>query len=286
MINTGTQAPGRTGIGWLPLCGTFAVTAAIYVYRAVTSSATTPLILDTDDAMRLNQVHDFLNGQNWYDLVQHRLNTPYGAEIHWSRMIDLPEAALLFVLRPLAGSFADTLAAYIWPLGLMFILLYLTAKLSIRLAGQGALLPALVLPAFSLITMAEFAPGRLDHHSAQILLTLLLVLSSVESLTRPRYAIAAGIAAATAIAVGIEGLPMIAAAVLVYGLMWISIPARADALRNFGASFALASVAHLALALPPARWLSPACDAISDRVCRSGGVRRHRLCRAVAAAHA
>src|SRR4051812_39520237 len=94
-----------------PLAFCWALTAALYITKAVLTAGSTPLILDTDDAMRLTMVHDFLAGQGWFDLVQHRLNTPYGGEIHWSRLIDLPEAMLLFVLRPLFGAAADTALA-------------------------------------------------------------------------------------------------------------------------------------------------------------------------------
>src|SRR5437868_12898428 len=54
---------------------------------------------DADDNMRLMQVRDLLHGQPWYDLRQHRMNSPAGANIHWSRLVDLPIAALLLGLR-------------------------------------------------------------------------------------------------------------------------------------------------------------------------------------------
>ena len=192
-------------VGFWPLLVCWALTAVAFVIRATLTAGTTPLILDTDDAMRLNVVHDLLNGQAWFDFVQHRLNTPYGGEIHWSRLIDVPEAGLLLLLRPIFGAMADTAAAYIWPLALLAMLLWLTGKLAQRLGGRRALLPALLLPAFSLIAMAEFAPGRFDHHSAQVLLTLAMLYCAVAALERPRFAIGAGLAAATALAIGIEG---------------------------------------------------------------------------------
>eukprot|EP01036_Dinobryon_divergens_P006670 gene6670-8856_t len=113
MAATQTRVPlWSLGLVW-------ALTAAAYAGRALYNSATTPLFVDTDDAMRLNEVHDFLKGQNWFDLVQHRLNTPYGAELHWSRLIDLPEATLLWLLRLVAGSGADVVLGYVWPLLLL-----------------------------------------------------------------------------------------------------------------------------------------------------------------------
>ena len=50
---------------------------------------------DTDDNMRMMQVRGLLHGQGWFDLRQYHLNPPYGANIHWSRLVDLPIAGLL-----------------------------------------------------------------------------------------------------------------------------------------------------------------------------------------------
>ena len=257
------MATRDNGVGLWPLAICWALTAAAFVAKAVLSAGTTPLILDTDDAMRLNMVHDLLAGQGWFDLVQHRLNTPYGGEIHWSRLIDLPEAALLLVLRPIAGAMADTVAVFVWPLALLAPLLWFGAKLALRLAGRAAMLPALLLPAFSLITMAEFAPGRVDHHSAQILLSLAMLYCAIGALERPRFAIGAGVAAATAMAIGIESLPMVAVTVLVFGLAWVAVPRHAVAMRDFGLSFAIGMALALAQGVPPARWFVPTVDAIS-----------------------
>ena len=59
---------------------------------------------DTDDNLRLAQVRALLGGQGWYDLVQHRLDPVHGgADIHWSRLVDLPIAGLTLALRPLLG---------------------------------------------------------------------------------------------------------------------------------------------------------------------------------------
>ncbi|MHB1101706.1 MAG: hypothetical protein ACYC0C_02760 [Devosia sp.] len=262
MASSGSQ-PGAGRSIWPPIWLAFALIAAALVARAIFNQGTVPLFADTDDAMRLTVVRDLIAGQGWYDPVQHRLNTPYGAELHWSRLIDVPVAGLILMLRPLAGPMVDTIAVYLWPLLLLFCLLVMTALITVKLVGREGLLPALALPAFSLATLVEFAPGRIDHHSVQILLTLVMLYCAMEALSRPRFAIGAGIAAATALAIGIESLPSVAAAILAFGLMWVLVPGRADALRRFGASFGLATLVHAGLALPPERWLAPACDAIS-----------------------
>jgi hypothetical protein len=248
---------------WPPVWLAFGLVAAVLLGRALYNMPTIPLLIDTDDAMRLTVVRDLIAGQNWYDPVQHRLNTPYGAEMHWSRLIDLPIAGLILLLRPLAGPMADVIAAYAWPLILLFCLLALSAMITVKLVGREGMLPALVLPAFSLAALAEFAPGRIDHHSVQILLSLVLLYCSIEALMRPRFAVGAGLAAAAALAIGIESLPSVAAAILAFGLIWVLLPGRANVLRSFGLGFAAATLGLAALALSPDRWLQPACDALS-----------------------
>ena len=72
---------------------------------------------DTDDNMRYLQVRDWLAGQGWYDLRQYRLDPPAGFNIHWSRLVDLPIAALMLFFRAfLEQGLADRLACAIAPM--------------------------------------------------------------------------------------------------------------------------------------------------------------------------
>jgi hypothetical protein len=73
------------------------------------------LQLDTDSAMRLAEVRDLVAGQGWFDTMQHRLNTPYGLAMHWSRLVDTPLALLLLI--------SERLALTAWPLLLFAALL-------------------------------------------------------------------------------------------------------------------------------------------------------------------
>src|SRR3569623_2390235 len=250
-------------VGFWPLLVFWVLGTAAFAAKAWFSAATTPLILDSDDAMRLTEVHDFLGGQGWSDRVQHRLNTPYGASMHWPRLVDLPEATLLFLLRPFAGELADTILLYVWPALLFVPLLWLTAKLALRLGRREALWPALVLPSLSLITISEFTPGRLDHHSAQILLSLAILYCTIAALDRPRFAIGAGLAAAAALAIGIEGLPVVAITAIVFALLWVTESRHAAAMRDLGLSFACAMAIGLAQGVVPDDWLLLRIDAIS-----------------------
>lgn len=252
-----------TRINWLIVLGFWAVISIMYVARTLTTGDAAPLISDTDDAMRLALVQDFLGGQGWFDHTQYRLNVPFGAEIHWSRFVDLPLAGVQLLLTPILGANAVLGAAIIWPLLLLLALLALSAKISVYFTGRDGLLPGLALPVLSAVVLVEFAPGRVDHHNIQIILCPLIAYATVRSWQVPRYAILAGLAAATSLAIGLETLPLIVPAILAYGLGFVLRSETAGQMRGFGVSFGLGTLAHLMLALPPERWLVPACDAIS-----------------------
>lgn len=249
---------------WLLLVTIWAIAVLALVLRIAINGGDATLFTDTDDAMRMVVVRDFLGGQGWYDLLQHRLNTPFGAEIHWSRLVDLPLALLLalsgLVAGPAAGLFITGMA---WPLLLLAVLLWLSARVTLELVGREGLLAALVLPILAPAILAEFMPGRVDHHNVIVLLVMASLLASLLALRRPLWALLAGLIAATAMAVAVEALPGAVAAILAFGLAYIFDAARAANLMRFGLGFAGGMLAHLALSRPPGRWLEAACDMIS-----------------------
>lgn len=219
---------------------------------------------DNDDAMRMVVVRDFLSGQNWLDHTQYRLNTPFGADMHWSRLVDLGIAIVELLARPFVGAAqAETVAGFIWPSILLAIFIWLSGRLARLLVGAQGVLPGMLLSAFSIITFSEFNFGRVDHHSVQIILTQVAAIASVSALRRQGAAIVAGLAIATSLAIGIETLPVVIASVVIYGLIYVTSPLHARAVRNFGLSFGLGTLLHLGIALPPSLWFVPACDAIS-----------------------
>ena len=72
----------------------------VYLLVSRWSSVQNFSLSDTDDNMRLAQVRAWLNdGQGWYDLRQYKLDPPAGANIHWSRLVDLPLAGLILLGR-------------------------------------------------------------------------------------------------------------------------------------------------------------------------------------------
>ncbi len=257
-------SPALNRSDWLWLLAIWALAVATLAGRGLFANGEGPFFLDTDDAMRMVVVRDLLGGQGWYDLVQHRLNAPFGAEIHWSRLIDLPLAGLLWLSLQFTGMHSAQIATgTIWPLLLLGVLLWLSVRVTSELVGRAGLLPALVLPILSPAILAEFTPGRVDHHNIIILLTLGCLWASLVALRRPMAAWWAGMLAATALAVALEAAPLVVAAILAFGLGYVADPARAGNLRRFGLGLAGGLVVHLMLARPPDRWLEAACDMIS-----------------------
>ncbi len=250
-------------LNWPVIFGFWALICVVFVARALVTGSTQPLISDSDDAMRLSVVRDFLAGQNWFDHTQYRLNVPHGAEIPWSRLVDLPIAALVLLFQPLVGDFAYTLAAWVWPLLLLLGLLAVSARLTTFLVGPEGLLPGLVLPVLSAAVLVEFAPGRIDHHGVQIILVLLMLYAAIRAWRSLRWAAIAGLVGATSMAVAMETLPQIITLVLVFGLAYVVDESRGRAARLFALAFAAGTAFHLLLFLPPDRWNQAACDALS-----------------------
>ncbi|KQN89731.1 hypothetical protein ASE95_17090 [Sphingomonas sp. Leaf231] len=176
---------------------------------------------DTDDNMRLMQVRALLDGQGWFDLRNYRLNPPGGFNIHWSRLVDLPIAALIVVLRPFVGvAEAERLACGIAPL----------LPLAVTLAALGATLRRLVHPlawplgiALFLATnvlLGMFMPDRIDHHGWQLAMLAVTVAGLCDP-RRGRGGALVGGATAVSLTIGLEMLPYAAMAGAIIALAWI-----------------------------------------------------------------
>src|SRR6476659_6267889 len=124
-------------VAWLIFCAWF-----LWVHR---SDVRFFNLGDTDDNMRMMQVRGLLSGQGWFDLRQYRMNPPYGANIHWSRLVDLPLAGLILSLRPfLGGAGAERWAVAIAPMIPYLLLLFSLGLTARRLLGPTAYLLAFI----------------------------------------------------------------------------------------------------------------------------------------------
>src|SRR3982751_283327 len=91
---------------------------------------------DTDDAMRLVQMRDFLGGQGWFDLHEARVQPPLGLDSHWSRLIDAGLAGMFLLFNLVVdGALAERLMRAAWPLIWLGPALVGTAAIAWRIAG-------------------------------------------------------------------------------------------------------------------------------------------------------
>lgn len=247
---------------WVQVFLVWAVIAFALAFTALISGSARSIT--GDDAMRLVEAVDLFNGQSWFDTTQYRDNAPFGGPMHWSRLVDAPLALLIAVFTPFVHQAAPYWAAFVWPLLVLLAVVALLAELTERVAGAAARLPALALLAMAIAIYTEFSPGRVDHHNVQIALTLAMILASLQGRYSTGWAVAAGFLAATGLAIGIEVLPSVIAAMACFAVYWIVEPRRSQPqLLGFAASFALALLLHLLVASPVQIWLTPSCDALS-----------------------
>lgn len=177
---------------------------------------------DTDDNMRLMQVRALLNGQGWYDLRQYRMNPPGGFDIHWSRIVDLPIAGLILLLKPFVGmAQAERLACGIAPmLPLSIAMIGIAATVRRLVGGLSWPLALVFLIAGCTSTILMFMPDRIDHHGWQLAMLSLTVAGLCDS-KGPRGGAIVGIASAVSLTIGLELLPYAAMAGAIIALRWV-----------------------------------------------------------------
>jgi len=221
------------------------------------------VLTDTDDNMRMSQVRAWLNhGQGWYDLRNYRLNWPAGADIHWSRLVDLPLAGLillgrLFLAGPQAEQFAIAVAPLL-PLLLLIVALSLTVR---RLIHPAAWPLALICLFFAGATTGQFVPTRIDHHGWQLAF-LALGIAGIADPKRARGGAVLGIAGAMSLSIGLEALIYIALAGATMVLSWVVERDERRRLATYAAALAGGTALGFLLFASNANRL-PVCDALS-----------------------
>ena len=224
---------------------------------------------DADDNLRMVQIMDWLAGQSWFDVTQYRINPPDGGPMHWSRLVDVPVGALIFILQPLFGSMvASQIAAAVIPLITFGVVLWLTAKIADRLFGHQAALLAAVAVLAIVPVINQLLPMRIDHHGWQLVLFLTCLFALIDGARPRRAAIMMGIAGAAWLEISVEGLPFVILFLALFSLRWL-LPEPGDERSQFANQFpiALLSTAAVAFLLYVAteglQFQSNYCDALS-----------------------
>ncbi len=218
---------------------------------------------DTDDNLRMAQVRDLLNGQGWFDLVQHRLDPAHGgADIHWSRLVDLPLAGLILALRPfLGGADAERWAAAIAPL-LAFLPMLLALGLITRRLVDARAVPLMLIAIYFAGSVAGMVqPLRIDHHGWQLAF-LALGLAGLTDPDRRRGGITTGLASAGSLAIGLEMIIYLALMGAAHVLFWVADRDERARLFAYAVSLSGGTVAAFLLFASTANRAA-VCDALS-----------------------
>ena len=217
---------------------------------------------DTDDNMRMMQVRGLLGGQDWYDLRQHRMNAPEGLNMHWSRLVDLPLAGLLLLLKPLlGGALAERTAVAIAPLLPHLVMLFALALTARRLIGPRAYVLVFIALFFAGSTNGMFMPTRIDHHGWQLAL-LAIAVTGIADPDRTRGGLTLGLASAASLAIGLELLIYLAIGGVAMALFWVQDRAEAERLRAYAVALGGGTAAAFLVFASNANWQA-VCDALS-----------------------
>lgn len=220
---------------------------------------------DNDDVMRLVEVRDLLAGQSWFDLTQVRLGPEGGTLMHWSRLIDLPIAGLMALLRPFVGAMqAEVLALAILPICLALPLLAAMGLAGRRVGGTPSMHFCLGLTALFIATSNRFLGGAIDHHNVQLVLVAVMLAMLVDRQYRASSYAIAGLAAALAIAIGAETTPFVAMVCAVVACQWAAVGGKAARTTvAFGLSLAAGLSLFFFVTVPPRLYLAATCDNLS-----------------------
>lgn len=219
-------------------------------------------MLDPDDYLRLQQVRDWLGGQSFFDVTQYRIDPPEGVPMHWSRIVDLPLAALILLLKPLLGlALAEKATAAIVPLITLGGSMIAIALIGARLADRRTALVAAMLAATTPLLLFHVMPLRIDHHGWQTMLGLFTLGACFDPKAR-RGGLTAGICAALWLAISLEALPMVAAIALVLAARFV-VEGEAIRFPAFSAALAVAGALLFAAFHGVSAYRQPWCDAVS-----------------------
>lgn len=177
---------------------------------------------DPDDTLRLVQVRDLIAGQGWFDLHQHRIDALHGGvPMHWSRLVDLPLALVILLVRPFTGQpLAEMVALVGVPLMTLGCALLLVGRIAWRMFDEEIAGLACLALALSVPVISQLRPLRIDHHGWQIVLALVAVNGLMARSPRLGGWIA-GLALAAWLAISIEGLPLAAVMAGIAALRWL-----------------------------------------------------------------
>jgi hypothetical protein len=252
----------RFGRHWRWWAVAFWVAAAILLLREKWNLIQWFALGDTDDNLRMSQVRALVAGQDWFDLRQYKLDPPGGANVHWSRIVDLPIAGIMLGLKPfMSGALAEKVAVALAPMIPMLLSFLAIGAAMRRLISPNAFALAIGLLLCAHSARGMWFPLRIDHHGWQ-LFALSLVILSFTLRRQARGGALLGLATAFSLAIGLEMLLYLAAAGAATVLWWVWDRGQAQRLGAYGVSLAGGTALGFLLFASYDNRL-PVCDALS-----------------------
>lgn len=227
---------------------------------------------DADDMLRLAMLRDWLDGQGWFDYVQHRMLAD-GVSLHWSRYIDAGLAVFLLPLsRLLPQEAAETITMILWP-GLLYGLLIALSGLGTRrLLGAAGGIAAMICTLFwAKLAHGEFTAGRIDHHNVQILGCSVMLFAFGVPQKDHRAGLRAGVFAACGFGLSLSaGLEMLPPMLLIWFTAGLRLASGDSAMRPWLSAFVISAAILLPLLMigqtAPEEWLAGYCDELAPPV--------------------
>ena len=203
---------------------------------------------DVDDIARKLQIMDLLRDGQWHDPTWPFLAMPEPYYSPWSRLVDAPYVLVTWALSPFTGTeTAFGLSRLIVPVLWFGVYAVLAVRIMQRLTPYGLTALSVGIAALcAFLAIAEFHPGRIDHHNVQLVLMLALCLGLVSP---HRHAgVLIGLASFLSVAIGLECTPFVAMAIVGLGLVaaWTG---EADHVRRLTATGLTLSIITLPLSL-------------------------------------
>lgn len=252
--------PGRALVGMSPVVLCWALLSGLMIAFWL---AGLRLNGDLDDLLKLIEIRHLVETRDVFDRTLPGILQPEPYVTHWPWIVDLPYALVAWLLTPLAGG-EKALAAATFAVPLLLLVPALMAYG--RLVGAlGFARPGIALLVASLFAMRgifEFAPGRIDYHSLQIVLCLTALVLTL-SQTR-RAAFANGLLAALALAISLEFAAFYVLVTVILAWDFVFGDERGGArLSSYGAGLALGGAALFVVLVPTSAYAAVACDTYS-----------------------
>ncbi len=196
---------------------------------------------DPDDVLRLLQVRDWIAGQSWFDVTQYRINPPEGAPMHWSRIVDIPIAAVILIFKPFFGqSVSEIIALTAIPLLTLLVIMFVMARITNKLFDKETAIFSCLIIAITVPVVHQIRPMRIDHHGWQMALAMMAFAAAFDE--RQKYSgWITGSALALWLNISMEGLPIAAAFMALYAVRWVLDSAQRQRLVHAMAALATAS---------------------------------------------